>query len=262
MLCDYGSVAAGPNNTPWEASGVVVRITSSEEIALELHTGKNDVVPSTETLGFAAELTWNSTAYDRMQQGLKTFAENSECMSDLLYHQILGHAPEMPRLQHRRPAAFQAPNMPVPNHSQVAALEAALAQPFTLIQGPPGTGKTITSTTLVWLLHQVAGGKVLMAAPSNVAVDHLAEKISSTGLKVQNFPPDPRFSLIVLFLCTHCWPQCTPLLFYGSALPWLCATRFQLYAEQWVPGTSLCATAALDVAHLCGSTAVRVISHC
>lgn len=176
--------AACPNNTPWEASGVVVRITSSEEIALELHTGKNDVVPSSETLGFAAELTWNSTAYDRMQQGLKTFAENSECMSDLLYHQILGHAPDMPRLQHRRPAAFQAPNMPVPNHSQVAALEAALAQPFTLIQGPPGTGKTITSTTLVWLLHQAAGGKVLMAAPSNVAVDHLAEKISSTGLKV------------------------------------------------------------------------------
>lgn len=179
--------AAGPNNTPWEASGVVVRITSSEEIALELHTGKNDVVPSSETLGFAAELTWNSTAYDRMQLGLKTFAENSECMSDLLYHQILGHSPEMPRLQHRRPPAFQAPNMPVPNHSQVAALEAALAQPFTLIQGPPGTGKTITSTTLVWLLHQVAGGKVLMAAPSNVAVDHLAEKIAATGLKVQHF---------------------------------------------------------------------------
>ena len=52
------------------------------------------------------------------------------------------------------------------------------------LQGPPGTGKTVTSTTLVWMLHQINRSKVLMAAPSNVAVDHLAEKIASTGLKV------------------------------------------------------------------------------
>lgn len=69
---------------------------------------------------------------------------------------------------------------------QVAALEAALRQPFTLIQGPPGTGKTVTSTTLVWLLQQATRGKVLMAAPSNVAVDHLAEKIALTGLKARS----------------------------------------------------------------------------
>ena len=69
---------------------------------------------------------------------------------------------------------------------QVAALEAALRQPFTLIQGPPGTGKTVTSTTLVWLLQQATRGKVLMAAPSNVAVDHLAEKIAMTGLKARS----------------------------------------------------------------------------
>lgn len=54
-----------------------------------------------------------------------------------------------------------------------------------LLQGPPGTGKTVTSTTLVWMLHQINRSKVLMAAPSNVAVDHLAEKIASTGLKVR-----------------------------------------------------------------------------
>lgn len=54
-----------------------------------------------------------------------------------------------------------------------------------IMQGPPGTGKTVTSTTLVWMLHQINRSKVLMAAPSNVAVDHLAEKISSTGLKVR-----------------------------------------------------------------------------
>jgi predicted ATPase with chaperone activity len=88
----------------------------------------------------------------------------------------------------------------VPNEVQVAALEAALRQPFTLIQGPPGTGKTVTSTTLVWLLQQATRDKVLMAAPSNVAVDHLAEKIAATGLKARVVLPSVSAVLPVLQL--------------------------------------------------------------
>ena len=55
---------------------------------------------------------------------------------------------------------------------------------FTLIQGPPGTGKTVTSATIVYHLSRQGQGKVLVAAPSNVAVDHLTEKIAAAGLKV------------------------------------------------------------------------------
>lgn len=126
--------AAGPNGAAWESTGVVVRITSSEEVALELHTSKHNAVPSHETNSFAAELTWNSTAYDRMHAGLKNFAENSECMSMFLYHKILGHEPELPPRPPPAPTAYHAPNMPVPNHSQLSAIDAAIGRPFTLIQ--------------------------------------------------------------------------------------------------------------------------------
>ncbi|XP_028125419.1 regulator of nonsense transcripts 1 homolog isoform X4 [Camellia sinensis] len=49
---------------------------------------------------------------------------------------------------------------------------------------PPGTGKTTTSATIVYHMAKQGQGQVLVCAPSNVAVDQLAEKISATGLKV------------------------------------------------------------------------------
>ncbi len=52
------------------------------------------------------------------------------------------------------------------------------------MQGPPGTGKTVTSACVVYHLARAGQGPVLVCAPSNVAVDQLAEKIAQTGLKV------------------------------------------------------------------------------
>lgn len=51
-------------------------------------------------------------------------------------------------------------------------------------QGPPGTGKTVTSAAIVYHLAHSGTGQVLVAAPSNVAVDQLAHKMDQTGLKV------------------------------------------------------------------------------
>ena len=59
-----------------------------------------------------------------------------------------------------------------------------LRRPLSLIQGPPGTGKTVTSATIVYQLAQQHLGQVIVCAPSNVAVDQLAEKIERTGLRV------------------------------------------------------------------------------
>ena len=64
------------------------------------------------------------------------------------------------------------------------AVKKALITPLCLIQGPPGTGKTVTSTTLVHHLVKQKMGKVLVCAPSNIAVDQLTDKINSTGLRV------------------------------------------------------------------------------
>lgn len=65
------------------------------------------------------------------------------------------------------------------DQSQQDAIVFALQQnrPFALIHGPPGTGKT---TTVVKLIQQAVYSrklKVLVAAPSNVAIDNALERL-------------------------------------------------------------------------------------
>ena len=80
---------------------------------------------------------------------------------------------------------MQAPGLPRLNESQALAVRSIAGRALSLIQGPPGTGKTVTSATMVWAMAQAhRGDKVLVCAPSNVAVDQIAEKIYQTGLKV------------------------------------------------------------------------------
>ncbi|XP_046623045.1 DNA-binding protein SMUBP-2-like isoform X1 [Neodiprion virginianus] len=66
---------------------------------------------------------------------------------------------------------------------QRMAVSFALRKKFlAIIQGPPGTGKT---TTLVELIGQLRGlgKKVLVCAPTNVAVDNIAQKLCDAGIK-------------------------------------------------------------------------------
>jgi ATP-dependent RNA/DNA helicase IGHMBP2 len=64
-----------------------------------------------------------------------------------------------------------------------AILLALQAQHIALIHGPPGTGKT---TAVVEFVRQAVlrGEKVLACAPSNVAVDNLAERLLRAGLRI------------------------------------------------------------------------------
>ena len=91
--------------------------------------------------------------------------------------------PQEEPLRATQPKRYSAPGLPELNHSQQEAVRAVLARPLSLVQGPPGTGKTVTSATLVY--HLAKQGQVIVAAPSNVAVDQLAEKIAATGLRVR-----------------------------------------------------------------------------
>jgi superfamily I DNA and/or RNA helicase len=70
------------------------------------------------------------------------------------------------------------------NESQKIAIAAIVDNDqLTVVHGPPGTGKT---TTLIEAIRQLVarGEKVLVSAPSNTAVDHLAEGLISKGVKV------------------------------------------------------------------------------
>lgn len=121
------------------------------------------------------------------------------------YHKLLGHEVEPQVLRTQMPKRFAAPNLPELNHSQMSAVKAVLQKPLSLIQGPPGTGKTVTSASIVYHLAKMNPGQVLVCAPSNVAVDHLCEKIHQTGLKVVRLAAKSREALdsSVDFLSLH-----------------------------------------------------------
>lgn len=65
------------------------------------------------------------------------------------------------------------------DYSQKEAILFALSSgvPISLIHGPPGTGKTTTVAHLIRCAVRVRGWKVLVTAPSNVAVDNVLERI-------------------------------------------------------------------------------------
>ncbi len=65
------------------------------------------------------------------------------------------------------------------DYSQKEAIIFALSSncPISLIHGPPGTGKTTTVANLIRSAVRCLGWKVLVTAPSNVAVDNVLERI-------------------------------------------------------------------------------------
>ena len=70
------------------------------------------------------------------------------------------------------------------NQSQQEAVKAIVQnENITIVHGPPGTGKT---TTLIEAIVQLvkAGEKILVAAPSNTAVDNIAKGLITQGLQV------------------------------------------------------------------------------
>ncbi|GAB2296615.1 Regulator of nonsense transcripts 1-like protein [Dionaea muscipula] len=166
----------------WQSVGHVIKLTALEEVALELRASQG--VPVDVNHGFSVDFVWKSTSFDRMQSAMKTFAVDETSVSGYIYHHLLGHEVEMQMVRNTLPRRFGAPGLPELNASQVFAVKSVLQKPISLIQGPPGTGKTVTSAAIVYHMAKQGQGQVLVCAPSNVAVDQLAEKISTTGLKV------------------------------------------------------------------------------
>ncbi|CAH1428983.1 unnamed protein product [Lactuca virosa] len=175
----YSGDAAHP---AWQSVGHVIKLTAQEEVALELRASQG--VPVDVNHGFSVDFVWKSTSFDRMQGAMKTFAVDETSVSGYIYHHLLGHEVEFQMVRNALPRRFGAPGLPELNASQVFAVKNVLQKPISLIQGPPGTGKTVTSAAIVYHMAKQGQGQVLVCAPSNVAVDQLAEKISATGLKV------------------------------------------------------------------------------
>jgi len=89
-------------------------------------------------------------------------------------------AGERPRFEARAPGPDLGARL---NPEQAAALDLAdRALDLALVHGPPGTGKT---TVLVEVVRRAAarGEPVLAAAPSNLAVDNLMERLLEAGVE-------------------------------------------------------------------------------
>ncbi|TKR93806.1 hypothetical protein L596_008196 [Steinernema carpocapsae] len=174
------------NGSEWSAVGQVVKIPDNhnDEFVLEMRVLEYESVPSDKRINFICEFVWNSTSFDRMYRALERLESSDRCVSQYIYHKLMGHEVDDILFKVTLPKRYTAPGLPELNHSQVNAVKTVLQRPLSLIQGPPGTGKTVTSATLVYHLVKQTSGQVLVCAPSNIAVDQLAEKIHRTGLKV------------------------------------------------------------------------------
>ncbi|ODV85571.1 hypothetical protein CANARDRAFT_7677 [[Candida] arabinofermentans NRRL YB-2248] len=170
---------------PWEQAGYIIRLPGhlQEDYTLELNPSK--IAPPIHlTTRFTAEFVWKGTSYERQQEAMKTFAVNEQSVSAHIYHKLLGLDAPPVEFDVKLPKMFSIPELAELNVSQANAVGAVLQRPLSLIQGPPGTGKTVTSATIVYHLSKINKEQILVCAPSNVAVDHLALKLDTLGLKV------------------------------------------------------------------------------
>ncbi|HUM96949.1 MAG TPA: AAA domain-containing protein [Chitinophagaceae bacterium] len=80
-------------------------------------------------------------------------------------------------------SSFDFQNKKLNESQQQAVAKVIQNNGITILHGPPGTGKT---TTLVEAVLQLIknGEKVLIAAPSNTAVDHFAKTLIQKGVKL------------------------------------------------------------------------------
>lgn len=184
---DGYDVVSGKRDS-WQARGTVIKFTESNEVGLELKGPSSRTAPVEQLQNFSVDFVWKSTSFDRAQAAMKSFALDETSVSGYIYHLLLGHELETPPPpvpeQWLKNYDVSAPGLPTLNRVQQTAVRMALSQPLSLIQGPPGTGKTVTSATIVYHLTRQNQGQVIVCAPSNVAVDQLAERIEVTGLKV------------------------------------------------------------------------------
>ena len=75
--------------TKWKTKGHIVRITASEEIALELKSSTR--APPDPDAKFTIEFVWKSPSFDRMKLAMKVFLKDETSVSEYIFFKILGY---------------------------------------------------------------------------------------------------------------------------------------------------------------------------
>ena len=98
-----------------------------------------------------------------------------------LFDHLHGSAPISPRSASLPTLQFNNQQLNESQQQAVAAI--TINESVTIVHGPPGTGKTTTLVEAIGQLIQ-AGEKILVSAPSNTAVDHIALALLQRGVKL------------------------------------------------------------------------------
>lgn len=135
-----------------------------------------------EEKGVGIKLTPDQHTFDGMKEGIKNLNANPHLLE--LFNQI--HSTEKFGEQKNTPSGsppFQPQNASL-NESQKNAIQAIINnEDLKVVHGPPGTGKT---TTLIEAIAQLIlkGEKIIVAAPSNTAVDNVAKGLLKYNIKI------------------------------------------------------------------------------
>ncbi len=173
----FGSSAAlFSNHQPkeWRQEGIVTH-QSGNKLKLTLRI---DELPEWTRDGkLGIDLLFDEISYDEMLNALKQSAVQYE--KNHLLQVLTGNKPTA---FNSISTYYESPSL---NASQNEAVNKILsASEIAVIHGPPGTGKTTTLVQAIKALHQQEKQKILVVAPSNTAVDLLADKLSCLGLNV------------------------------------------------------------------------------
>ncbi|RXK87306.1 AAA domain-containing protein [Filimonas effusa] len=151
---------------------------SANKLRLTLRT---DELPEWSRDGkLGIDLMFDDNSYDEMQNAMALATARSEQASENRLIKVLtGQAkPGFNNSIH----PFTIPGL---NSSQQNAVNNILAaEDLAIVHGPPGTGKTTTLVQAIKALIKQDHQQVLVVAPSNTAVDLLADKLSDEGLEV------------------------------------------------------------------------------
>lgn len=120
-----------------------------------------------EEKGLGVKLVPDDRSFNEMERALKHLKQDERSIPSKLFNIVHGVSSQI----EINPVHFENNNL---NTSQNSAIKGMIAnQDVCIIHGPPGTGKT---TTLIEGIKELTkkGEKVLVAAPSNTAVNHIA----------------------------------------------------------------------------------------
>src|SRR5690606_3446951 len=123
------------------------------------------------------DVMFDEGTYREMEYALKTVMQAEDSRLAELRDILLGTKPA-------RFAQRESTTAPALNESQLKAMNRVLAaRDVGIVHGPPGTGKTTTLVKAITVCLKTEK-QVLVCAPSNAAIDLLAEKLGDEGLRV------------------------------------------------------------------------------